>query len=323
MTNAYSTSDSSEVNLDEAVYQSAPSAYAGTYTPSSVQKNSATISWTALTTAASYGYASITGWKYGYKIGSGSYTFGTTTSETTSVSLSGLTASTTYTFFVEPLNAYQLTTDITDMRGTGTTFTTTSTKPASPTLVNVTRSTSTVTVQWVPVTSTNAVSSYSVTFKDSTSAYVTLAGICQVTSSSCSVSTCSCTVPMTTLTSTLGWTASSDTSINVRVTATNIDGTSDPADETNTIKYLYIPQAAPGLSVSTTSDTAANIQVTCLSGQNAGRFTDTDTLYYIVSYKPTSGSTWTNLTEVSCVAGTESPKTVTSPTLTAVTTYQF
>lgn len=322
MTNAYDTSDSSEVNLDEAVYQSAPSAYAGTYTASSVTKNSATISWTALTTAASYGYASITGWKYGYKIGSGSYTFGTTTSETTSVSLSSLTASTTYTFFVEPLNAYQLTTDITDMRGTGTTFTTTSTKPASPTLVNVTRSTSTVTVEWVPVTSTNAVSSYSVTFKDSTSAYVTLAGICQVTSSSCGAS-CSCTVPMTTLTSTLGWTASTDTSINVRVTATNIDGTSDPADETNTIKYLYIPQAAPGLTVSTTSDTAASITVNCLTGQNAGRFADSDTLSYIVSYKPTSGSTWTNLTAVSCSYGTDTTKSVTSPTLTAVTTYQF
>lgn len=71
---------------------------------------------------------------------------------------------------------------------------------------------------------------------------------------------------MTTLTSTLGWTASTDTDINVQVTATNIDGTSDPATETNTIKYLYIPQAAPGLSVSTTSNTAVSITVNCLTG---------------------------------------------------------
>ena len=128
---------------------------------------------------------------------------------------------------------------------------------------------------------------------------------------------------MTTLTSTLGWTAASDTSINVRVTATNIDGTSDPADETNTIKYLYIPQAAPGLTVTTTSDTAASISVNCLNGQNSGRFADTDTLSYIVSYKPTNGTTWTNLTAVSCSYDPDTSKSVTSPTLTAVTTYQF
>jgi hypothetical protein len=235
-----------------------------------------------------------------------------------SVSLTGLTASTAYTFFVEPLNVYQLDADITTNRGTGITFTTTATKPASPTNVNVTRSVSTVTVEWTPVTSTNAVSSYSVAFKDSTTAYQTLAGICQVTSCA---ATCSCTVPMSTLTNTLGWTATSDTSINVQVTATNIDGTSDPAAETNTIKYLYIPQVAPGLTVSTTSNTAASIVVNCLTGQNAGRFADSDTLTYIVSYKATSDTTWTNLTAVTCAYGTTTTKTVTSPTLSAVTTY--
>ena len=74
---------------------------------------------------------------------------------------------------------------------------------------------------------------------------------------------------------------------------------------------------------SSTSDTAASITVNCLTGQNSGRFADSDTLTYVVSYKPTSGSTWTNLTSVTCSYGTDTTKAVTSPTLTAVTTYQF
>jgi hypothetical protein len=46
------TSDSSEVNLPEAVYQSRPAAYAGTITHTLLQKNSITLSWTALSTNA-------------------------------------------------------------------------------------------------------------------------------------------------------------------------------------------------------------------------------------------------------------------------------
>lgn len=112
--NTYDVSDSSEVNLDEAVYQSVPAAYAGTSVASDVRKDTATISWPALTTAASYGHSSITGWKYGYKIGAGAFTFGTTTAETRTVTLPSLTSNTAYSFFVEPLNAYQLAADITD-----------------------------------------------------------------------------------------------------------------------------------------------------------------------------------------------------------------
>jgi hypothetical protein len=131
---------------------------------------------------------------------------------------------------------------------------------------------------------------------------------------------------MTTLTSTLGWTAATDTSINVQVTATNIDGTSDPAAQTNTIKYLYIPQAAPGLAVTHTStdgDTDVDITVNCLTGQNAGRFADTDDLTYSISYKSTSDSSWTNITNFTCAYGTDTSKTITHSSLSPVTTYLF
>lgn len=193
----------------------------------------------------------------------------TLTPSTLTVSLSGLDANSAYQFWVEPLNAYQLDTDITDERGVGYNFTTTADKPTSPTGVTVSRTLATVKVEWTPVTMANAVSSYSVAFLNNagTPVYQTLAGICQVTTCS---TTCSCTVPMSTLTSTLLWTAATDTDINVQVTATNVDGTSDPATQTSTIKYLYIPQAAAGLSVSTTSDDTIAVTVTCLSGQDSG-----------------------------------------------------
>jgi hypothetical protein len=104
-TNSYGTSSASDSNLDSAVYQSVPIAYAGTYTPT-VGLTTATITWTDVTNAADYGYAPITGWKYGYKTGADAYTFGTTASGVRSASLSSLTQGATYTFFVEPLNVY-------------------------------------------------------------------------------------------------------------------------------------------------------------------------------------------------------------------------
>lgn len=104
-TNSYGTSSASDSNLDSAVYQSLPLPYTGTYTKT-IGLTTATISWTDVTNAANYGYAAITGWKYGYKTSAGSYVFDTTASGVRSVSLTSLTASETYTFFVEPLNAF-------------------------------------------------------------------------------------------------------------------------------------------------------------------------------------------------------------------------
>lgn len=68
VTNVYDTSDSSEVNLPEAVFQSVPTAYSGSYTVSTVRSTSATISWTSITDASDYGHSSVTGWMYGYKV---------------------------------------------------------------------------------------------------------------------------------------------------------------------------------------------------------------------------------------------------------------
>lgn len=169
-TNSYGTSSASDSNLDSAVYQSVPVAYAGTYT-TTVGLTTATISWTDVTNAADYGYAAISGWKYGYKTGAGSYTLGTTLPGVRTISLTGLTQNTLYTFFVEPLNVYQVDGDITTNRGVGTTFTT-STVPAAPTLVNVTRSTNKAVITWTESPDpSNPVQSYYVEFKNQAGTY--------------------------------------------------------------------------------------------------------------------------------------------------------
>lgn len=137
------------------------------------------------------------------------------------------------------------------------------------------------------------------------------------------MATNSCSVPMETLTNALSWTAATLTDIEVQVTATNIDGTSAAGTQTSTIQYLYIPQQAPSLTVTTTSDVAANINFTCLTQSQSGQFAATVALDYIVSYKDSASSTWTDLSTVTCAQGTDATKLVTSPVLTTVTTYQF
>jgi hypothetical protein len=165
VTNVYATSDSSEVNLPEAVFQSVPTAYSGSYTVSTVRKTSATISWTAITTASDYGHSSVTGWMYGYKVTSAdnsTFVYTEITDPTDqSVDITGLTANTGYTFIVEPLNAYQIFTGLAS-RGSGTTFTTTLAVPPTPTNIVVSRTLSNVNINWDAVSTTNAVSGYNV-----------------------------------------------------------------------------------------------------------------------------------------------------------------
>lgn len=91
---------------------------------------------------------------------SGTTISGTTTSLTAAVT--GLTSSTAYTAYVEPLNIYQ--TSLTNQRAgtTGKTFTTSSV-PAAPTNVNVTLNVANAKIQWTaPANPTNPVTSYSV-----------------------------------------------------------------------------------------------------------------------------------------------------------------
>ncbi len=95
--------------------------------------------------------------------------------------------------------------------GTPTTFKT-SFVPVALTGVTVSFAATTdenVKVSWNKVTSepSNAISLYSVKFKNSAGNFVPLSGICSVLPSSCGA-TCECLVPMSTLTSSLGWTIS-------------------------------------------------------------------------------------------------------------------
>ncbi len=104
---------------------------------------------------------------------------------------------------------------------------------------------------------------------------------------------------MTTLTTTLGWTIdTTEKYIEVEVYAKNIDGTSTAATiatpSTDSISYKYTPQIAPSLTAATTSDTSITVTVPCLSGQNSCWFLNSDTLTYVVSYKTTAQTTWTN-----------------------------
>lgn len=136
-TNAYAASTASEANADSAVYQEEPIVYAGTtkITVSSITTTGATLSWADYTAPADYGYSEITGWKYWYNTSSGTFTSGTALGASTrTVSLTGLASATAYTFYVEPLNLYQTTSDISAPRSgtTAQTFTT-SNLPNPPT----------------------------------------------------------------------------------------------------------------------------------------------------------------------------------------------
>lgn len=111
---------------------------------------------------------------------------------------------------MEPLNAYQ--TDVTAPIGTPTTFKT-SFVPLAPTGVIVSfaaTSDENVKVTWdkPTVDSSNAISLFSVKFKNNAGTFVPLSGICSVLPSSCGATTCECSVPMSTLTSSLAWTIS-------------------------------------------------------------------------------------------------------------------
>ena len=131
-------STASEANADSAIYQEAPAVYDGTtkITVNSVTTTTATLSWLDVTAPADYGYSEITGWKYWYNSTSGTYIEGTTAVSTRTVTLStpALTAGTTYSFYIEPLNLYQIATDLTAPRA-GTTALTfkTSDLPSPPT----------------------------------------------------------------------------------------------------------------------------------------------------------------------------------------------
>jgi len=245
-TTTYGTSSASEANSDSAVYQSWPAAYAGTYT-TSVGLTSAIVSWTDLATAADYGYATISGWKYGIKTGSDAYTFTVVAPSTLSVTFDTppLTSGTVYTFFVEPLNQYQQSSDISLPWISPITFTT-SAVPSAPTAVNVTWVGSSARISWTePADPANPVTSYSVKFKKPDNSFTSISGVCQVSAASCTT-TCSCDVLMTTLTTTLGWTIdTTEKYIEVEVYAKNIDGTSTAATiatpSTDSISYKYTP----------------------------------------------------------------------------------
>lgn len=156
------TSLASEANVDTAIYQEAPEVYDGAnkITKGSVGVTTATISWTAVTSPAD-GYSTITGYAYWFVPSpSGTTISGTTTDLTKEVT--GLTASTTYTAYVEPLNVYQP--SLTNPRS-GTTGLTviTSSVPAAPTDVNVSLNVANAKIQWTaPVNPQNPVTSYSV-----------------------------------------------------------------------------------------------------------------------------------------------------------------
>jgi hypothetical protein len=183
--------------------------------------------------------------------GTGTTISGTTSSLTATVT--GLTSSTAYTAYVEPLNIYQTT--LTNQRaGTTGKALTTSSVPAAPTNVNVTLNVANAKIQWTaPANPTNPVTSYSVTFKKSDGSYIAISG-------HCSVSTTSCEVPMSTLTSALGWTTSTASNyVDVKVYATNSDGTSPAssftADGTSSTLYVFAPQIAPTIVATTSSTT--------------------------------------------------------------------
>lgn len=133
---------------------------------------------------------------------------------------------------------------------------------------------------------------------------------------------------MTTLTTTLGWTIdTTEKYIEVEVYAKNIDGTSTAATiatpSTDSISYKYTPQIAPSLTAATTSDTSITVTVPCLSGQNSGWFLNSDTLTYVVSYKTTAQTTWTNASSQTCTYGSTTSFTQVISSLTSVSTYQF
>jgi hypothetical protein len=105
-------------------------------------------------------------------------------------------------------------------------------------------------ISWTDIqTLTNAVTSYTVKFQKKVGGtYFSIPGVCDDrTYAQCSlVGGCSCTIPMTTLTSATGWTASDTDKINVEITNTNSDGSTTATIDVNdlatkSIDYYFVP----------------------------------------------------------------------------------
>lgn len=128
---------------------------------------------------------------------------------------------------------------------------------------------------------------------------------------------------MTTLTSSLGWTASTNNSIEVKVFSSNSDGQSTTGTQitnlaANSTNYFYAPQVAPTISASASGTTTIDVLITCLTNGNAGWFDTSYSTTYSVLYR-VAGSTnaWTDK-NVTCSSGTTTAQLT---GLTSVSTY--
>lgn len=111
---------------------------------------------------------------------------------------------------------------------------------------------------------------------------------------------------MTTLTSSLGWTSATNTTIQVQVYAHNSDGSSTAATITdtsvNSTNYVYAPQIAPTITAQTYNDDQVNVTLTCLAGADAGWYENTYLTTYSILYRKITDTVWLDK-NVTCASG--------------------
>lgn len=309
-TNAIGTSSTSTVNTSGARTRRAPA------TMTAPVKNSGTdttmtVGWTALTTNSDIGNSAITSYKLEWNQGDGTDNYVTlVVTSSTSYSMTGLTAGTIYRFRVSAANIYGY-----GSASTSASFIASSV-PGVPSTVTVTQSSTDPTevdFTWSAPASNGGltIDSYQMVLYNPTTA------VWAEDTTNCPASnTLTCSVPMSTLTTSYGYTIGD--LIRAKVRAHNSDGYGDYSSVNSAgMTAMKEPQSAPTSLArgSSTSKTAIELTWTGVttSPANGGI---TGSVDYIV-YWDQGSSTWTTL-------GTSSATTyTTTASLTEGGAYQF